>query len=89
MSSATDVDYFKVTVPARGSITMRMTPNNTSDYDLKLRDVTGRVLGDSERGTGVTDQISWTNSSAVAVDVYIQVYFYASTGGNTYTLQIN
>jgi hypothetical protein len=89
MSSATDIDYYRVSVPAGGSILVQMTPNTSSDYDVKLRDATGRLLGDSERGTGVTDTIGWTNPSNVAVDVYVQVYFYAGGSSNTYTLVIN
>ncbi|MES2739473.1 MAG: M4 family metallopeptidase [Pseudomonadota bacterium] len=90
--SSTDVDYFKITVPAGKSANVTITPNATSDYDLKLYSASGVELGFSFNGTGSSDSISYANSSRVSMDVYAKVYYFDGGVGATagkYILQAN
>jgi zinc metalloprotease ZmpB len=87
MSASTDVDYFKVTIPAGKTLTVTMTPNATSDYDLELYSSTGTKIGSSVKGTGQADTV--TRASAAGEVVYAKVIYYSGGTGATsgkYTL---
>lgn len=89
MSASTDADYFSVSIPAGKTLKLTMTPNSTSDYDLKLYSSTGTQLGSSTAGTGAVDTISYANTGTTAKVVYAKVYYYAGGTGATsgkYTL---
>ncbi len=91
-SSSSDVDYFKISVPAGKSVNVTMTPNASSDYDLELYSAAGAKLGSSINGTGSSDGIAYANSSRVAMDVYAKVIYYGGGVGaanGKYTLQAN
>ena len=90
MASSTDADYFAITVPAGKTLTATMTPNATSDYDLKLYDAAGTQLAQSVNGTGQADSVTRANSGSTAVTWYAKVYYYAGGTGassGTYTLK--
>jgi hypothetical protein len=90
MSASSDIDMFKVTIPAGKTLVLTMTPNATSDYDLSLLSSTGSVLATSEKGTGAVDTISKTNTGSTSVVYYAKVYYYAGGTGATngkYTLK--
>ncbi|WP_028105167.1 hypothetical protein [Pseudoduganella violaceinigra] len=90
IGSNTDVDYFAITVPAGKTLTATMTPNATSDYDLKLYNSAGTELGSSVKGTGQADTVSRANTGAAAVTWYAKVYYYGGGTGasnGTYTLK--
>jgi len=90
MSSSSDVDYFKVTVPSGGTLTATLTPNSTSDYDLYIyKGTSTTAVAQSEKGTGAVDSASTTNSGASAT-YYVKVLFYAGKTGSTgtYTLKL-
>ena len=92
MSSSSDTDYFKVSVAAKATLTSKLTPNASSDYDLYVYNSSGTQVGSSIKGTGVVDTVTITNSGTAAATYYVRVRFYASgTGatGGTYTLSIN
>ncbi|GAB2840694.1 hypothetical protein GCM10027277_04570 [Pseudoduganella ginsengisoli] len=87
MSASTDVDYFKVTIPAGKTLTVKMTPNSTSDYDLELYNSAGTKLSSSTNGTGAVDTV--TRASAAGEVVYAKVIYYSGGTGATsgkYTL---
>jgi zinc metalloprotease ZmpB len=87
MSASTDVDYFKVTIPAGKTLTVTMTPNATSDYDLELYSSAGTKIGSSVKGTGQADTV--TRASAAGEVVYAKVIYYSGGTGATsgkYTL---
>ncbi|MEO8155622.1 MAG: S8 family peptidase [Rhizobacter sp.] len=92
MASSSDTDYFKVSVAGKATLTAKLTPNSSSDYDLYLYNSSGTQVGSSIKGTGQVDTVTLTNSSTSAANYYVRVRFYAggtgSTGG-TYTLGIN
>lgn len=90
LSVKTDVDYFKVSVPAGKTLTLTMKPNATSDYDLELYSSTGTKISSSTNGTGATDSISNANTGTTAKIVYAKVIYYSGGTGTTngkYTLQ--
>ena len=89
MGSATDNDYFKLTVGAGKTLTSTLTPNANSDYDLYLYNSAGTRLAYSINGTGQVDQIVRTNTSGSAVTWYVRVVYYSGGTGATngkYTL---
>jgi hypothetical protein len=89
MASKTDVDFFKVALPAGKTIAASMLPNSGSDYDLYLYDSNGTtLLASSKNGKGVADAVSYT--SATAKDVYVKVqYVTGSTGSRgSYSLDL-
>jgi zinc metalloprotease ZmpB len=90
MGSSTDSDYFAITVPAGKTLTATMTPNASSDYDLKLYNSAGTQLAQSVNGTGQADTITRANTGSTAVTWYARVYYYSGGTGatsGTYTLK--
>ncbi len=83
MSASTDVDYFKVTVPAGKTLKVVMTPNSTSDYDLELYSSTGTKLTSSTNGKGAADTVSNANTGTAAKVVYAKVLYYSGGTGAT------
>ena len=92
VASSSDTDYFRVTVAAGATLSSRLTPNSSSDYDLYVYNSGGRQVGRSILGTGQVDSVSITNNGSSAATYYVRVRFYSggtgSTGGS-YTLAIN
>ena len=89
MAASSDVDYFKVSLPAGKTLTAKMTPNASSDYDLELYNSAGTKLGSSVAGTGSVDTVSKANTTASAMDLYVKVFYYGGGTGATsgkYTL---
>lgn len=89
MSASSDVDYFKVTLPAGKTLTAIMTPNATSDYDLELYSSTGTKLSSSINGTGAVDTVSKANTGSTSMVLYAKVFYYSGGTGATngkYTL---
>lgn len=89
-ASSTDIDHFRVDLPAGKTLTAKMTPNATSDYDVDLLDSNGVKLSSSIAGTGAVDTVTRTNSGATAQTLYVKVYYYSGGTGATsgkYTLQ--
>jgi serine protease len=89
IGSSSDTDYFKVTVPAGGSLSATLTPNSTSDYDLYIYKGSSLVAY-SEKGTGVVDSASTTNTGSTSATYYVRVYYYSGKTGSTgtYTLKL-
>lgn len=92
VASSTDTDYFRVSVPARTTLSSQLTPNASSDYDLYVYNGSGRQVGSSLRGTGLVDSVSVTNNGSAAATYYVRVRYYSGGTGatnGTYTLNIN
>jgi hypothetical protein len=90
MSASTDVDYYKVTLPAGKTLTVTLTPNASSDYDLELYSATGTKLTSSTAGTGAVDTVTRANTGTGSVDLYAKVIYYGGGVGATsgkYTLK--
>ncbi len=87
-----DIDIYKVSLPAGKTLTAKMTPNATSDYDVDLLSSTGTKLSSSVNGTGAVDTVTKTNTTSSAMVLYVKVYRYAGGTGATngkYTLNAN
>jgi len=83
MSASSDADYFKVTLPAGKTLTVTMTPNATSDYDLELYNASGTKLASSVKGAGQVDTVTRANTGTGAVDLYAKVIYYSGGTGAT------
>jgi predicted secreted protein len=74
-----------VTLPTGKTLTVTLTPNATSDYDLELYNSAGTKLTSSTKGTGLADTVT---STAAGV-LYAKVIRYSGGTGATsgkYTL---
>ena len=92
LSASSDTDYYRVTLGAGKTLTATLTPNATSDYDLRLYNASGSVIARSEQGTGLVDTATFTNTGAAAITVYARVlYFSGGTGATNgkYTLGLS
>jgi serine protease len=92
MSSSTDTDYFKVTLPAGKTLSATMTPNSTSDYDLYIYNSAGTQITSSTNGTGAVDSASVINNGTTAATAYVRVVYYSGGTGSTsgkYTLKLS
>jgi serine protease len=91
MSSSSDTDYFKVTVPAGKTLSATLTPNSSSDYDLYIYNSAGTQVTSSTNGTGAVDSASASNTGTTAVTAYVRVVYYSGGTGSTsgtYTLKL-
>ncbi|MBT9526087.1 MAG: carboxypeptidase [Rhizobacter sp.] len=89
MGASSDNDYFVVNLPAGATLTATLTPNATSDYDLYVYNASGTQLGKSERGLGLVDTVTLTNTTGAAAQRYVRVRYYSGGTGATngrYTL---
>ena len=92
MSSSSDTDYYSVSLPAGRTLTAKLTPNSSSDYDLYLYNSSGTLIARSERGTGLVDSASVTNTGTGAIARYVRVVYFAGGTGSTngkYTLNLS
>lgn len=85
LSSTTDVDVFKVTVPAGKLFTASVQPGSTANFDLYLYNSAGRLLGVSKNGVGMADTVSASNTALSAATMYVRVV-YASGSTGAYSL---
>lgn len=83
IGSTSDIDYFKVSLPAGKTLTTTLTPNSTSDYDLYVYNSNGTLIGSSENGTGQVDSVAVTNTGTSTFVRYIKVQRYAGGTGST------
>ena len=87
LSSSTDTDYFKVTLPAGATLTATLNPGATKDYDLYIYNSAGTQLTSATGGVGVVDTASSANTATAASVRYIGVKYYAG-GAGSYTLKL-
>lgn len=92
MSSTSDTDFYRLTLPAGRTLTATLTPNGSSDYDLYVYNSNGQLIGSSEHGTGQVDTVTVTNTGTSAFTRYVRVvYFSGGTGATNgrYTVNMN
>jgi serine protease len=92
MASSSDTDYYRLTLPAGGTLVATLTPNASSDYDLFVYNSNGALICRSERGTGLVDTCTVTNSGASAFARYVRVVYWSGGTGATngrYTVNMN
>ena len=92
IGSTSDTDYYRMTLPAGGTLVATLTPNASSDYDLYVYNSNGTLIGSSELGTGAVDKVTVTNTGSSAFVRYVRVVRYSGGTGATngkYTLNMN
>ena len=83
ISASTDVDYFKISLPAGKTLKVTLTPNASSDYDLELYSSTNTKLSSSTNGTGAVDTVTKSNTGTTAMVLYAKVIYYSGGVGAT------
>lgn len=83
IATSTDTDYFKLTVGAGKTLTAKLTPNASSDYDLYLYNSSGTQLASATAGTGAVDTITRANTGTTAVTWTVRVRYYGGGVGST------
>lgn len=89
IASSTDQDWFSLDLPAGRTLSVTMTPNSGSDYDLYVYNSNGSLIGSSENGTGAADKVTVSNTGTSTFKRYIKVVYYSGGTGSTsgkYTL---
>ncbi len=74
------------------TLTATLAPNASSDYDLFVYNSNGVLIGRSERGTGLVDTVTVTNTGTSAFMRYVRVVYWSGGTGATngkYTLNMN
>lgn len=92
IGSSSDNDYYRVALAPGGTLVSTLTPNASSDYDLYVYNSNGQLIGRSERGTGLVDTVTVTNTGSSTFTRYIRVLRYSGGTGATngrYTLNLN
>ncbi len=92
MSSSSDTDFYRLTLPAGRTLTATLTPNGSSDYDLYVYNSNGQLIGSSEHGTGQVDAVTVTNTGTSAFTRYVRVVYFSGGTGSTngrYTVNMN
>jgi len=85
ISSATDIDYYKITTTAVSSITYNLVGPSGVDYDLYIYNSAGTQIGSGTSGTA-TETISLANQAAGTY--YIKVIGYNGANSTTcYTIK--
>ncbi len=88
VSSSTDTDYFKVTLPAGKTLAATLTmASSSNDFDLYIKNSSGSTLASSEKAAGQVDSTSYANGGSSSVTLYVQVLRYSGTGAYTLKLQ--
>lgn len=90
IGSTSDVDHFKLSIPAGTRVTLTLKPNSASNYDLAVYMSNGKLLVASRNGSGLTETIHVTNSGGTAVPVVLGVNRVSGLSGSTgtYTLGV-
>ncbi len=90
MGSTSDVDYFRLTLPAGKTVVVDMSVPSGKDYDIKLYNSSGTRLAYGYNGTGQAEHVTYTNSGSSAMYVYIKVYSYSGSSTTTpYILDVS
>jgi hypothetical protein len=92
MSSGTDSDYTRVSLPGGRTLSATLIPNPNSDYDLELYDSSGTLVAASRAGTGIVDVATFTNFGRLSATYFVRAFYYSggtgSTGGK-YAIRLN
>ena len=89
ISSTSDKDYFKVSLPAGKTLTAVLTPPSTSDFDLYLYNSAQVQVAKSEKDVGIVETAQATNSGTAAATYYINVRYYSGASTTKpYTLKL-
>jgi len=92
IGSNSDIDYYRLTLPAGGTLVTTLTPNASSDYDLCVYNSSGTLLDCSENAGSAVDTVTVTNTGTSAFVRYVRVVRWSGGTGATngrYTVNMN
>ncbi len=86
ISSSSDTDYYRLSLGAGKTLTATLAMPATANFDLRLYASNGSTQLTSSASTtaGAAEKITYTNTAAAAVNVYVRVL--RSSGTGSYTL---
>ena len=87
ISSTTDTDYYKVTIPGGKKVTAKLTAGSASGFGMGIYLATGQQLMLMNGVVGVTQQAVLTNSGTASVTGVFRVLRSAGSTG-AYTLAL-
>jgi serine protease len=80
VSSASDTDFYAVSVPGFATVSALLLPNPLLDAGLEIQDASGKVVASSKRpGKGAAESAAYKNAKTFAVTYYVRVVY--SSGG--------
>ena len=74
LSSTSDTDYFRVTLPAGKTLTATLNPGS-KDYDLYIYNSSGTQLASSTKGAGQIDSATSANTGTTSVTRIVRVRY--------------
>ena len=91
IASSSDMDYYKFSLPGSKRLTVTLTPNVSSNYDLYVYNLAGRLLGSSRNGAGVKDTVVINNITGGSNTLSIRVVYTSGLTGTsgTYGLSLS
>ena len=92
MSSTSDSDYTRVSLPGGRTLSATLIPNPTSDYDLELYDSAGTLVAAGRLGAGLVDVATFTNFGRVSATYFVRALYYSGGTGTTngkYAVRLN
>lgn len=91
IASSTDMDYYKFSLPGGKRLTVTLAPNASSNYDLYVYNLSGRLLGSSRNATGVKDAVVINNITGGSNTLSIRVVYASGATGTsgTYNLSLS
>jgi hypothetical protein len=91
VSSTSDIDVFRVDLPASRTLRATMQPPSSKDYDLAAYSASGTLLTRSENDLGIQESLSLQGAASGTSTVYLVVYGYnkAYSTSLTYRLTVS
>jgi len=84
IESPSDLDYFRISLPAGKTLVVFLTPPSGKDYDLYLYNSSGTLLARSEYGTSVREQVVYKNTGSSTITLYAKVVGYNGASSTSY-----
>ena len=89
LSTSSDWDFFRVSLPVGKTLTAKLQPNASANFNLALYDAVGTALATSSNaGNGVADTIVYSNNGSAATSYLVAVRF-GSGGLGSYSLKLS
>ena len=91
LASLSDSGFFKMTLAAGATLSLRLDVPASADYDLYVYNSNGTLIAKSENGQGLAETVSVRNTSTSAFTRYVRVVPYSGTLGasSPYKLQLS
>ncbi|MGQ0596602.1 S8 family peptidase [Aquabacterium sp.] len=91
VASSADMDYYKFSLPGGKRLTITLAPNASSNYDLYVYSLAGRLLGSSRNVAGVKDAVVINNITGGSNTLSIRVVYASGATGTSgiYTLSLS